>query len=130
MQLLANYAARFAEAVQRAATTLPAATEVESGSGAVLSVVESGPQQIVIRMYGRNRRYPVGQLPLGLAVVLLVSTCRGAVLRPWCSKLPISSSTLRRISRALPKQGTGCRMRPIRFPTPTGFVLAAEKVGR
>ena len=32
MQLLANYAARFAEAVQQAATTLPAATEVKLGS--------------------------------------------------------------------------------------------------
>ena len=82
MQLLANYAASFAEAVQQAATTLPAATEVKLGSGAVLSVVETGPQQIIIRMNGRNRRYPVGQLPLGLAVAL-VSTCRGAIRRPW-----------------------------------------------
>jgi len=70
LQLLAAYAAGFADAVHRAATTLPAATEVEVGTDMVVSIVETGPKHIVVRVAGRNRRYAVEQLPVGLAAAL------------------------------------------------------------
>lgn len=70
LRLLARYAARFAESVQEAATTLPAATQVRVGGNMLVSIVETGPKQIVVRVSGRNRRYPVDQLPVGLAAAL------------------------------------------------------------
>jgi hypothetical protein len=65
-----RYAREYAEAVRRAASSLPATTELELDSGSRAIVVETGPQEIVIRTQGSNRRYDHDELPVELALAL------------------------------------------------------------
>jgi hypothetical protein len=36
----------------------------------VVAVVQADPQQIVVRVAGKNQTYPIGQLPLRLSIAL------------------------------------------------------------
>jgi hypothetical protein len=70
MQTLAEHVRVFDEAVRRAASTLPAASEISLGEQSVAIVVETGPDHIVVRAEGKNRRFRHADMPLGLEVAL------------------------------------------------------------
>ena len=70
MQALAEHVRVFDDAVRRAASTLPAASEIGLGEQSVAIVVETGPDYIVVRAEGKNRRFRHADMPLGLEVAL------------------------------------------------------------
>jgi hypothetical protein len=57
------------QAVQDAASGLSAGQPLQVGSR-VVAVVQADPQQIVVRVAGKNQTYPIGQLPLRLSIAL------------------------------------------------------------
>jgi hypothetical protein len=70
LRVFVQAAEDFGQAVRHAATTLPAATEVELGDGSLISIVETGPQRLIVRARGVNKRYSHEAVPLGLEVAL------------------------------------------------------------
>jgi hypothetical protein len=70
LRLLANYGREFDQAIRDAFSKVRPGSELSLGADEVVSVVEAAADRIVVRVNGRNRRFTIGRVPLGLAVAL------------------------------------------------------------
>ena len=66
----AELAKRFRKAVEQTIATLDAGSEIKLSSVTVISVVETGPNKIILREQGKNNTYTFSDLKMGVALKL------------------------------------------------------------
>ncbi|MDA1053317.1 MAG: hypothetical protein O3C40_22940 [Planctomycetota bacterium] len=70
LQLLSDYISRFRAAIGETLGRVAAGDQIDLGDGKSFGIVEVTPDLLVIRVSGRNIRYPMTELPAGLATRL------------------------------------------------------------
>lgn len=70
LDLLAQYARNFREALTEAVASLQAGSMIELGNNQAVGVVETFPDAITVRVAESNRKYSFDQMPEGLAIAI------------------------------------------------------------
>ncbi|MEO8495469.1 MAG: hypothetical protein ABI614_10385 [Planctomycetota bacterium] len=70
LQLLRDYVGRYRAAISETLGRFRGGDQIDLGDGKTFGIVEVTPDLLVIRVSGQNRRYPMNELPLGLASLL------------------------------------------------------------
>ena len=70
LQMLSDYVVRFRAAISETLGRVSAGEQIDSGDGKTFGIVEVTPDLLIIRVSGQNRRYPMTELPPGLATLL------------------------------------------------------------
>ncbi len=70
LQLLNDYVVRFRKAISETLARFGGGDQIDFGDGTTIGIVEVTPDLLVIRVGGENRRYPMADLPPGLAIRL------------------------------------------------------------
>jgi hypothetical protein len=68
---VAGYVKQFHDALVLAVQNFQAGEEIMVGGSTVVSVVETGPDKIVVRVTAQNRMYRLADLPVGLALAIV-----------------------------------------------------------
>lgn len=66
----ANYVQQFRDVVAESVAAMEAGSTFKVGTSAMVAVVETFPNKIIVRAAGQNREYPFQDLPPGLAVAI------------------------------------------------------------
>lgn len=67
LMLLRNYVGRFMEAIEESLGRVNAGDQISITDDRSFGIVEKSPELLIIRMNGKNYRYPMTELPAGLA---------------------------------------------------------------
>ncbi len=70
LQLLNDYVTRFRAAIDATLEKVSAGDQIDLGDNRSFGIVEKTPELLIIRVNGQNQRYPMAELPAGLAARL------------------------------------------------------------